>query len=288
LPQIRREDFKKEYLLAIVATVVSIIVSAFGYLDWRWVVILTIAYFLSAFLVRKGEKAHWWTKKRKVNTFCFVLFLVWTVAWINVPDHSIGQIAFPWGQQDINYHLVQKIGNSPTISYHVTLDFNTVGTFSVGNTIWFSVKVFDSNTTIFNLEKPNYPHYCCYAFTSPFGLTNHNDVILRFSDNQNSTYTASGTGEFAQSGPVWFYLYPPAHTGNGYNGTLTSNELKSIHSNSTAMLNTAILNISPDSDTISVRTNDFVAKVAIVLAGFNFLLLPSVFEGIFIRQHGDE
>lgn len=263
---------EKEFILAFVATFVTVALSVTGYLDWRWSVLLICFCFTFAYLIRRANKIHWWTAKRAINMFLLVLWFIWLVTTGFAPTMNYGHFVFN-NATPVTREYSEHLEGYSAVSYRIDITIVTDGVPSAYNPI--HVYAILSN---FNVSDPM--NVCCLSLMLT-GASYPLGPYMLLKPESGGVYSTEGYVTFFNQTETWPALIPPQPTEGGLydpRTVLSPNELNQIKSQP------ALFSVGPQSDTLTLQFNAFAVKLAVVLGSFSILLLQPLVEGIFLRE----
>jgi hypothetical protein len=152
------------------------------------------------------------------------------------------------------------------VNFTISLNFSTSGSFSAENPIHVHAVIYDANVS--NLTN----HIGAITFTGAANVSGtpiYNEVAmfgyLTLSQGSDSTYVADGDLIWHQSMTCYLVTLPP------FQGVIRYQNLPTGE---------PVLDISPVSDTLSVRSNHIIEQLTYVIVGFSVLTLQPVVSEI--------
>lgn len=223
-----------------------------------------------------------WTRKKIINIFVFLAFLIVFYYIINMPLDR-----FLWGASEIKYNAggavngLTYFGSNgyylPSFSYEYIVNFSAIGSFSVNNPVTVDV-------IIRNVSLPNLLNYCqvagfSQAYDYPFsfnneGSINSSRISLTYVGNDahyGDTYRGSGTIIWMQEGIKYGVIISPSESIN-----LPMEDIISSFPE--------IITISGVADTLTQTYTENTNKLAVTIGSFSILILVPILEAIFVKE----
>lgn len=157
------------------------------------------------------------------------------------------------------------------IDLFVELSFRASGCFGAENCIHFQATVYSNVSNLLN-------HVNSIAFSGAFlynkSLGYSSDpyqALLPLSQVSDRIYFAEGDLIWHQSEKAYVLFYPP------FNGTIL--QPLAVSDN-----NSPVIDISPVSDTLTVRTNNTIEKLTYVLTGLTIIMLHPIFASLLLDK----
>ena len=214
----------------------------------------------------KGRK----TARMVIGIALFITFGYIVLNGYYVWPH-VGIITIPEEYQQPMVNLWNNTANPiPAYSAHFTFTFSAVGSVSLNNPVNVTVTVSSvllNHTGVKQFSQYYYGVGLTEAF-NPTTVRSSKPVLasIPLRDEGNGTWYGKGQVVWLQDGPTVPFLTP---NGNWY---VTYSDLQSFGS---------VLNIAPNSDTLSIQTSLNNQRLTFILIGFSVLMLQPVFEAVF-------
>jgi hypothetical protein len=207
-----------------------------------------------------------WLTKRKIAVPLLIAFIV--IDYYGWTTSTVQSITVPT-QLSMDSGYWANI--EPRVKAEIRIWMTASGALSVGNSVTVHAIVYDvvSNVTISDLTQ----YYNGIAFSDAYETTGNQNakIPLIANSTNNGEYDADGTIVWLVEGPTWVYFLP--------------NTSKNIVVNRADVTKgDFVVQITPVSDTLSIRNSVIEQRLTWILIGFSVLMLQPIFEALLLKE----